>query len=175
MNAIARFTGCTLMELKRTSCRWPIREIARGRYLFCGCRKAAGSSYCEAHADLSVNHKVEKTIPLPSLNGYTAKPYTDVGGAMYFDRTFTRPRITHKRKSVRDSPNASKVVCAPIGLWDVRNMSLAQIEAEISAITGKVGAGDAEQTELLILRTDALTRELGRRRQMIERYTNGGA
>lgn len=39
--------GCSVMELKDSSCRWPIQD--RPIYLFCGHQHIAGSPYCAPH------------------------------------------------------------------------------------------------------------------------------
>lgn len=40
-----------LLDLKSTSCRWPYGGTD---FTFCGCEKAADSSYCPAHEALSI-------------------------------------------------------------------------------------------------------------------------
>lgn len=46
-NALPGTTPVTLGLLARDGCRWPIGEDAP--FLFCGCKAAAGSSYCATH------------------------------------------------------------------------------------------------------------------------------
>lgn len=46
-NALPGTTPVTLELLARDGCRWPIGEDAP--FLFCGCKAAAGSSYCATH------------------------------------------------------------------------------------------------------------------------------
>jgi GcrA cell cycle regulator len=41
--------GCTLFELKPTSCRWPVTDK-----LFCGEERLVGSPYCQQHYKRSV-------------------------------------------------------------------------------------------------------------------------
>ena len=42
--------GVTLLELTDRMCKWPIND--GGPYLFCGCAKEPGKSYCSFHARL---------------------------------------------------------------------------------------------------------------------------
>ena len=44
----------TLLELEPHSCRWPFGDPDRPGFGFCGHAQAEGSSYCEAHRDISV-------------------------------------------------------------------------------------------------------------------------
>jgi GcrA cell cycle regulator len=44
----------TLLELTPHSCRWPFGDPDRRGFGFCGHAQAEGSSYCEAHRDISV-------------------------------------------------------------------------------------------------------------------------
>jgi GcrA cell cycle regulator len=44
----------TLLELTPHSCRWPFGDPDRPGFGFCGHARAKGSSYCEAHRDISV-------------------------------------------------------------------------------------------------------------------------
>ena len=46
-NALPGATPVTLELLARDGCRWPIGDDAP--FLFCGCKAAAGSSYCATH------------------------------------------------------------------------------------------------------------------------------
>ena len=46
-NALPGTTPVTLELLARDGCRWPIGDDAP--FLFCGCKAAAGSSYCATH------------------------------------------------------------------------------------------------------------------------------
>lgn len=46
-NALPGTAPVTLELLARDGCRWPIGEDAP--FLFCGCKAAAGSSYCATH------------------------------------------------------------------------------------------------------------------------------
>lgn len=46
-NALPGTTPVALELLARDGCRWPIGEDAP--FLFCGCKAAAGSSYCATH------------------------------------------------------------------------------------------------------------------------------
>lgn len=49
--------GVLLMALREHHCRWPIND--GGPFLFCGCRKAVSSPYCEAHAAKAVRRVSE--------------------------------------------------------------------------------------------------------------------
>lgn len=46
-NSLPGTTPVSLEALARDGCRWPIGEDAP--FLFCGCKAAAGSSYCATH------------------------------------------------------------------------------------------------------------------------------
>lgn len=68
-----------LLDLKNTSCRWPMFFDAKGlrdeELLFCGCRREEGSSYCSKHRKITSDGFVRM------------KPLAD-----------SQPRPTHKRK-----------------------------------------------------------------------------
>jgi GcrA cell cycle regulator len=40
---------CTLMQLGRDSCRWPVGEIGTPEFFFCGATRIDGSPYCASH------------------------------------------------------------------------------------------------------------------------------
>jgi GcrA cell cycle regulator len=44
---------CSLLELNRTQCRWPINEPGAEDFAFCGNAAAAGLSYCVGHARMA--------------------------------------------------------------------------------------------------------------------------
>jgi GcrA cell cycle regulator len=51
--------GIVLLDLGRQHCRWPLWGMgAPEEYRFCGATRDHGSSYCEVHRHLSVNHRV---------------------------------------------------------------------------------------------------------------------
>ncbi len=41
----------TLLDLEPHHCRWPIGDPQDASFGFCGCKRAAGTPYCEAHAN----------------------------------------------------------------------------------------------------------------------------
>lgn len=46
--------GITIMELERTSCRWPLAKVEDfPPYRYCGCQTREGSSWCEDHYRIS--------------------------------------------------------------------------------------------------------------------------
>jgi GcrA cell cycle regulator len=45
---------CTLLELGRHDCRWPIGDPQDAAFRFCGAASLDGSSYCPAHTTLSL-------------------------------------------------------------------------------------------------------------------------
>jgi GcrA cell cycle regulator len=47
--AIPQEQRCTLMQLNRYTCRWPIGEPKEADFFFCGAEPAPGSSYCRTH------------------------------------------------------------------------------------------------------------------------------
>ncbi len=44
-------TPVKLLDLEHHHCRWPIGDPQDAGFGFCGCQKAAGTPYCEAHAN----------------------------------------------------------------------------------------------------------------------------
>jgi len=44
---------CTLLELDRGKCRWPVSEPDAKDFLFCGNAVVAGLSYCSGHARMA--------------------------------------------------------------------------------------------------------------------------
>jgi GcrA cell cycle regulator len=45
--------GVALLDLKTSSCRWPIGDPAEEDFRFCGARTAPGETYCSCHAELA--------------------------------------------------------------------------------------------------------------------------
>jgi GcrA cell cycle regulator len=45
--------GCTLLELGREQCRWPISHPGAADFCFCGNAPAAGLPYCPGHARIA--------------------------------------------------------------------------------------------------------------------------
>lgn len=43
---------CTLMELRSSSCRYPLGEVLEPAKLFCGQERITGSAYCQEHHNL---------------------------------------------------------------------------------------------------------------------------
>ena len=50
---IASEAPCTLLELTRDTCRWPIGDAAAKDFSFCGNAAVAGLSYCAGHARMA--------------------------------------------------------------------------------------------------------------------------
>ena len=44
---------CSLLELTKEKCRWPISDPGAADFAFCGNAAAAGFSYCAAHARMA--------------------------------------------------------------------------------------------------------------------------
>jgi GcrA cell cycle regulator len=44
---------CTLLELKESSCRWPIGDPGKSDFLFCGGKSDAGVPYCAYHCRIA--------------------------------------------------------------------------------------------------------------------------
>jgi GcrA cell cycle regulator len=53
VEAIHSGSGCTLLELSREKCRWPISGADAGEFRFCGNTPVGGSPYCLGHARLA--------------------------------------------------------------------------------------------------------------------------
>ena len=51
--AVASVQPCSLLELARNQCRWPINDPADADFAFCGNDAVAGLSYCAGHARLA--------------------------------------------------------------------------------------------------------------------------
>jgi GcrA cell cycle regulator len=45
--------GITLLDLKPTSCRWPLGDPAQEDFRFCGTKTAPGETYCSCHAEVA--------------------------------------------------------------------------------------------------------------------------
>lgn len=45
--------GVTLLDLKTSSCRWPIGDPSDDGFRFCGTRTQPGETYCACHAELA--------------------------------------------------------------------------------------------------------------------------
>ncbi|MEM9223281.1 MAG: GcrA family cell cycle regulator, partial [Pseudomonadota bacterium] len=45
--------GIGLLELKNSSCRWPIGDPSEDGFRFCGAPTGCGDTYCKAHAELA--------------------------------------------------------------------------------------------------------------------------
>jgi len=45
--------GVTLLDLKTSSCRWPIGDPSDPAFRFCGTRIQPGETYCPCHAELA--------------------------------------------------------------------------------------------------------------------------
>jgi GcrA cell cycle regulator len=52
--------GCTLLELKPDSCRWPLGDPSTPEFRFCGANRECPTPYCSAHADLAYNIRKDK-------------------------------------------------------------------------------------------------------------------
>jgi GcrA cell cycle regulator len=50
---VASVTHCSLLELAKGKCRWPISDAGAENFSFCGNRSVAGLSYCAAHARIA--------------------------------------------------------------------------------------------------------------------------
>lgn len=149
--------GCTLMQLRKDSCRWPIGKPGDSSFRFCGCPVKPGFPYCGAHAPLAYTARgwaikcdtVRRGTP--SLNGYVAKPWSGTTHSYGHDRI---PLPTPRPKQVlqRDL----------IGRRDVALMSVDELDAELSAIAAAVGTKRFTH-EFLSARVDAIDAELKRR------------
>jgi len=51
--AIANGCGCTLLELSRENCRWPIGSAGTADFRFCGNAPVKGLPYCVGHARIA--------------------------------------------------------------------------------------------------------------------------
>jgi len=51
--AIANGCGCTLLELSREKCRWPISSAGAADFRFCGNEPVKGLPYCLGHARIA--------------------------------------------------------------------------------------------------------------------------
>jgi GcrA cell cycle regulator len=45
--------GVALLDLKASSCRWPIGDPSEEDFRFCGTRVAPGETYCACHAEMA--------------------------------------------------------------------------------------------------------------------------
>ena len=45
--------GIALMDLKASSCRWPIGDPSTDNFSFCGARTETGATYCAAHCEVA--------------------------------------------------------------------------------------------------------------------------
>lgn len=45
--------GVTLIDLKHSSCRWPVGDPSSDEFRYCGAHTGAGDTYCAAHADIA--------------------------------------------------------------------------------------------------------------------------
>ena len=49
-----------IMELTRSTCRWPIGDPGEEDFAYCGCQASTGSPYCEAHARMAYQQPAER-------------------------------------------------------------------------------------------------------------------
>ncbi len=49
-----------IMELTRSTCRWPIGDPGEEGFAYCGCQASTGSPYCEAHARMAYQQPPER-------------------------------------------------------------------------------------------------------------------
>jgi GcrA cell cycle regulator len=45
--------GVSLLDLKASSCRWPLGDPAEEGFVFCGAKTAPGETYCKCHAEVA--------------------------------------------------------------------------------------------------------------------------
>lgn len=161
MNAVTRFTGCTLMELRPNSCRWPISERTSKGYLFCGCKKAHKDvPYCAEHMARAVNPAILPTPKLPSLIGYTVKPYDNV--ALHGER-YGGPKL----RGTLTARLEGLGMVVRIGRRDVMTMSVDELRQEARAIDNHRDSLHFD-SEWVSGRLAAITTELRKRGSHIE-------
>ncbi len=51
---------CTLMELKESTCRWPIGDPGKPDFVFCGGKAEAGAPYCAYHCRMAYQPVVDR-------------------------------------------------------------------------------------------------------------------
>ena len=49
-----------IMALTLDTCRWPIGDVGRPGFWFCGCRTAPNSPYCQGHTAVAFQPRAEK-------------------------------------------------------------------------------------------------------------------
>jgi GcrA cell cycle regulator len=52
-NVVPMGERCTIMELKESSCRWPIGDPGKDEFRYCGARSSTGMPYCAYHARIA--------------------------------------------------------------------------------------------------------------------------
>lgn len=59
--------GCTLFDLTRSSCRWPLGDPRESGFRFCGLA-SSGGSYCCEHAALAYQPKIKRAVSAVSAS-----------------------------------------------------------------------------------------------------------
>ncbi len=55
--------GITLMDLKASTCRWPMGDPSGDNFSFCGQRAETGATYCTAHAEVAFPGRTKPRKP----------------------------------------------------------------------------------------------------------------
>ena len=57
---VPRSEGVTIMELRESTCRWPLGDPTTPKFRYCGARVVEGPPYCSHHAQLAYQPATER-------------------------------------------------------------------------------------------------------------------
>ena len=57
---VPRSEGVTIMELRESTCRWPLGDPATPEFRYCGGRAISGLPYCVHHSQLAYQPAAER-------------------------------------------------------------------------------------------------------------------
>jgi GcrA cell cycle regulator len=57
---VPRSEGVTIMELRESTCRWPLGDPTTPKFRYCGARVVEGPPYCSHHAQVAYQPAAER-------------------------------------------------------------------------------------------------------------------
>ena len=57
---VPRSEGVTIMELRESTCRWPLGDPTTPEFRYCGARVVEGPPYCSHHAQIAYQPAAER-------------------------------------------------------------------------------------------------------------------
>jgi GcrA cell cycle regulator len=59
-DVVPRSEGVTIMELRESTCRWPLGDPTTPAFRYCGARAVEGLPYCSHHAQVAYQPAAER-------------------------------------------------------------------------------------------------------------------